>query len=366
MSLRIGLNIHNKARAGQERSADEKTYLPQFLKQLNPSAIVVMDNFAFAQDMHSALPNTIVIYRQYNENEGHLWKVITPEQYVINQRGITKPGMPLYVMNEPNSKADVQELKDRTKWMVRVIELLAASGDTCVIDNEGVGQPILTNFTENERWEAIKPLFDAFKRYPQMYWAIHPYWGPDGIRANDPQVAHHRAVETQLKLRGYDMPLLMFTETGRDARDGSKSNGWRSTGISEELYAAEIVKARNEFWTEPYIRGACVFVYGSTTETWRPFDIEQAKILHSALIAANVTAQPPPPVPVPVPPFELTALRALRQHVNQVANRTRQISLELAGMSDDLLKDVELLDALIKVKEVTTKALTIVPQPVKE
>lgn len=352
MTLRIGFNIHNKARGGQERSADEKTYLPSMLKQLNPSAIVVMDNFPFAQDMHAALPNTIVIYRQSNPAEGHLWKVISPEQYVINQKGITKPGMPLYILNEPDSKAPVDELAARTKWMVRVMEILAASGDTCVIDNEGVGNPVRINFSENDRWEAIKPLFDAFKKYPQMFWGLHTYWGKDGIRVNDDLVGYHRAIETDLKKRGYDMPPIILTEIGRDSRDGSKTNGWRSTGVSEEMYAAEIAKARNEFWTEPYIRGACGYCYGSTTNQWLPFDTEQAKILHSALIALNATAAPVPPdkPPVPVPPFdfELSVMQVLYQHINAVAHRTRQVSLQLANISDDLLKDALLLDALIK------------------
>lgn len=53
----------------------------------------------------------------------------------------------------------------------------------------------------------------------------------------------------------------------------------------------------------------------------------------------------------PPPPIQLQALKTLREHVNTVANRTRQMSLELAGMSDDLLMDVALLDALIAALE---------------
>lgn len=51
----------------------------------------------------------------------------------------------------------------------------------------------------------------------------------------------------------------------------------------------------------------------------------------------------------PAPPAaELTALKLLHAHVTQVATRTRSMSLELAGISDDLLKDAELLETLIK------------------
>lgn len=301
-TLRLGLNIHNKARGGQDRSAAEKDYLPTFLRQLNPSAIVVMDDFALAQGLYAMLPNTIVIYRQYNQNEGGLWQVIAPEQYVINQTGITKPGMPLYVLNEMDSKAPPDQLNAACKWMARVMELLAVKGCTGVIDNEAPGQPTLAWFTDDVLWNAVKPLFDAFKKYPQMYWGLHPYWYSEDLQPTS-QSAIHRAIAPLLKKRGYDMPLVIFTETGRDALNGSKQNGWRSAGITEEQFAAEIIKARNTLWTENYIRGACIYCYGSTTERWQAFDVESAKILHSALIGANqVSVEIPTPAPVPPPP----------------------------------------------------------------
>lgn len=328
MSVRIGLNIHNKARIGQDRSAAEKEYLPQFLRQLNPSAIVVMDDFPLAQAMYASLQNTITIYRQYNPAEGHLWEVISPEQYVINQTGITKPGIPLYVMNEMDSKAPPAKLNTACKWMARVIELLAVKGCVGVFDNAGPRQPVLTWFTDDVLWEAVKPLFDAFKRYPQMYWGLHPYWERADLSPLDGS-AIHRQIEPLLKKRGYNMPLVIFTETGRDAADGGKRNSWRSAGISEEQYAAEIIKARNTLWTESYIRGACVYCYGSVDTKWGSFDIESNKVLHTALIGANAVSIPtPPPQPPPVvvvpPPTQSTAEAALK-HIAALWTERQQI-----------------------------------------
>lgn len=303
-TLRIGVNLHPKARAGQERSAAEKIYLPQFLRQLNPSAIVVMDDFPLAQDLHSALPQTIVIYRQYNPAEGHMWKVISPEQYFANQRGISKPGMPLYVLNEPDSKMPIDDLRASINWLVRVMDIYASAGLSICAHNLGAGHPDYSWFTDNVKWAAVKPLFDAMRRYPMHFWALHPYWGQLGLRPEDGQSARHREIERLLKARGYDMPPVLFTETGRDKYGDSNTSGWRSTGITEEAYAAEIVTARNTLWTESYIRGATVFCYGSTTEQWRSFDIEDAKILHTALIGANQSAPPQqPPKPDPIPPI---------------------------------------------------------------
>ena len=304
MSLRIGVNIHNKARGGQDRSAEEKIYLPQFLRQLNPSAIVVMDDLPLAEALHTMLTNTIVIYRQYSEAEGHMFKAVpSPADYVQRQRGLLKPGMPLYVMNEWDSKAGIEQLSAGAKWMAGVMDVLAVTGDVAVIDNEGPGQPDYAWFTDNAKWEAVKPLFDAFKRHPQMYWGLHPYWGSMGLRPEDGQSARHRDIERLLKARGYSMPNVIFTELGRDTYGGGKANGWRSTGISEEQFAAEIIQARNTLWTEPYIRGACVYCYGATTERWRAFDVEPAKILHTALIGANAVSIPTPPTPEPEPPI---------------------------------------------------------------
>lgn len=446
MSLRIGLNIHNKARGGQERSAEEKRYLPEFLRKLNPSAIVVMDDLPFAEAMYATLPNTITTYRQYNPVEGHLWKVIAPEQYFINQKGISKSGIPLYCMNEPDSKAPVADLRDQTKWLVRVMELYAAAGLSLVVDNLGAYHPDFSWFTDLEKWAAVKPLFEAFKRFPMHFWGLHPYWSPDGLHPERGGVARHKDIEQHLKALGMDMPPVIFTEMGRDQYgENDTRNGWRSTGISEEAYGAEIEEAQTTLWTEPYIRGACLFCYGSTEEKWRTFDIENAGVLHSILIAAN-TKQTPTPAPtlpafpsdfderavpgvaiiqglavnirqrpttgapvigtllmhvpgryiplsalrpdeqvslrvdgttalwqpvalgnnkgvrgwawtgglrwdaVPIP-FELQAMKLLHERMTAAAHRTRQISLELAGISDDLLKDSALLAALIDVRE---------------
>lgn len=58
---------------------------------------------------------------------------------------------------------------------------------------------------------------------------------------------------------------------------------------------------------------------------------------------------PPPPDPDPLPPpLDLTALTLVYNNVLSASNRTRKLSLELASISDDLNKDAELLDAILK------------------
>lgn len=137
------------------------------------------------------------------------------------------------------------------------------------------------------------------------------------------------------------MPSVIFSETGIDSFGGSKTNGWRSTGMSEETYAAQIIEARNTLWTEPYIRGVCVYCYGSSTDRWVQFDIESAKVLHSALIAANGVSIPTPPPPVVTPPpiivtpvpDSLARVRALWAERHELEARLMALDAEL----DDLL-----------------------------
>lgn len=56
-----------------------------------------------------------------------------------------------------------------------------------------------------------------------------------------------------------------------------------------------------------------------------------------------------------IPPFNLQVLTVLYNDLIKASNRTRQMSLELAAISDDLLKNSELLDVMIKANESTNK-----------
>lgn len=76
---------------------------------------------------------------------------------------------------------------------------------------------------------------------------------------------------------------------------------------------------------------------------------QRMEAYHPAVSGSTTPPSNPPPVPVPpAPPAELQVLRMMREDAARIATRTRQMSLELAGLSDDLLKDVALLDALLK------------------
>lgn len=87
---------------------------------------------------------------------------------------------------------------------------------------------------------------------------------------------------------------------------------------------------------------------GSINALWIPIALNQADNGRGWVWAGAVSWKA-------IPPFETTALILLYNNVLKASTRTRQMSLELATISDDLLKDADLLDALIKSSESTVK-----------
>lgn len=57
---------------------------------------------------------------------------------------------------------------------------------------------------------------------------------------------------------------------------------------------------------------------------------------------------PPPTTPPAIPAALLAGVRVMREDALRVATLTRRMSLELAGYSDDLTRDIALLDAVLK------------------
>lgn len=86
---------------------------------------------------------------------------------------------------------------------------------------------------------------------------------------------------------------------------------------------------------------------GEHTGLWQPVRIDSISgsvvkgWVFSPLLTWGATA----------PAYELQALKMLREHLSNYAQRTRQIGLELSSLSDDALRDVSLLDALISLRE---------------
>lgn len=318
--MKFGINLHPTIK-GQQFSSAQKTYLAQFLGKLNASANLVMDNWESALAYKQMTPKNIVVFRKFHPREGDLWNLLTPEQWHEGMRAYTDPNIVLYCCNEPTTYVLKADMEKKVKWLVRVMELFGNEGNSLVVDNVGTGHYDYTWFTDDDKWLIVKPLFDAFKRCPKMYWGLHEYFSYRGLEIGNGRVGRHAEMARLLKLRGYDMPPVLLTEVGCDQIDDTGKRGFKNS-MTENQYAAALTDAQRSTWYAPYIKGAMIYSYGSSTTEWETFDISDSLVLHAVLIAANAVTSipepappPPPPDPVPVPPTPPTTDTALQRMI---------------------------------------------------
>ena len=298
--MKLGLNVHPTIK-GQQPSSAQKTYRTQFLGRLNASANLFMDDWDSALAYKQMMTKNIVVFRKFHPREGDLWNLLTPEQWHEGMRAYTDPNIVLYCLNEPTTYVLKSDMEKKVKWLVRVIELFGNEGNSLVVDNVGTGHYDYTWFTDDDKWQIIKPLFDVFKKYPHMFWGGHEYFSYRGLEIGNGRIGRHTEMARLLKLRGYDMPPVLLTEVGCDQIDDSGKRGFKNS-MTENQYAAALTDAQRSTWYAPYIKGAMIYSWGSSTTEWESFDMSDSMVLHAVLIAANAVTETPPSVPIPTPP----------------------------------------------------------------
>lgn len=299
--MRLGFNIHEKI-LGQEYSAAQKTYLATLLTRLNPSAILVMNNFDWALAYKRLIPKSIVLFRQYNKDvEGALWDNQSAKQYFTNTLNRHDPNIVLYVGNESQSYILKAEMQKAVAWWVELIGLFRDANLSLCLPNWGVGHPDLTWFTQDDKWAVMKPLIDAVKSHPGAYLGLHEYFSYRGVEIGNGRVGRHADIAKALKARGYDMPPVLLTELGCDQIDDTGKRGFKHS-MSDNAYAAMLTDCQRSTWNVDYIKGGMIYSYGSVTTEWESFDISDSLVLHGSLVAANMSVGNPPSVPIPTPP----------------------------------------------------------------
>lgn len=305
--MKLGVNIHPKARGGQDYSAEEKSDLTEFLDDLDADAILIMDNYEWAKAYAARLPQTKVVFRPYHPAEGHLYDLthedgrpLTPHDYYVGRKEFQNPNLILYVLNEPSTKVDNATMKRRITWLVALMDLYGADKQPLVVDNVGVGHYDYSWFTDDTKWAIIKPLFDTLRRYPFMFWGLHEYFSYQGLAVGNGRVGRHKEIARLLAVRGYDMPPVLLTEVGCDQIDDTGKRGYVNS-MSDLAYGGFLVEGQLGSWSAPYIKGAMVYCYGSTTREWYDtFDLQgtRAEKTRSMMIASNGADH----IPVPPPP----------------------------------------------------------------
>lgn len=328
MTAKIGIQIHPvfTQANGQTRaySAQEKTDLDNFLLQAQPSSIIVLNDFGWAQRFANMLPNTKVIFRKQHDRDGDFWnlttqdgKPYTPQMHFEGTHEHHDPRIMLNLSNEgmgktvysDDGKPDYAAITKMINWLVRCMDIFGAAGIALVTPNWGVGLPDIQWFkADAPEWPLIRPLFEAFKRWPIHAMGIHTYWRKEGFEDDD-YLNRPRDVAAALEALGYPVRSMQITEYGIDAIDGHPGpwmDAYGDTEDGQKEYARLLVKGQRENLNLPFIHGIDIFPWGCYPK-WTRYDISKAKRIQETMISSNLNLpiealHPPPPPPTPPEP----------------------------------------------------------------
>lgn len=321
MTARIGIQIHPVFTQANKQtraySAQEKTDLDSFLLQLQPSSILVLNDFSWAVRFATMLPNTKVIFRKEHPRDGDFWglttedgKPYTPQMHFEGTREHHHPRIMLNLSNEgmgktvntPDGKPDYAAITKMVNWLVGCMDIFGAAGVALVTPNFGVGLPDMKWFkADAPEWPLLRPLFEAFKRWPIHALGIHAYWRKDGFTTDD-YMNRPRDVAAALDKLGYPVRSMHVTEYGIDAIDGHPGpwmDSYGDTEAGQKEYARLLVKGQRENLNLPFVDGIDTFVWGCYPR-WPRYDISKAKHIQDEMIASNMNM----PIPSTPPPLD--------------------------------------------------------------
>lgn len=311
MTSIIGYNIHSTLTYGRGYSADEQTKFWQHLERLQPESLLFMDNLDWARQAKKLLPSCIVVHRRWRANDGALHLNTSPQWFYDTYAHDAEGGIVVQCLNEPSGYDKLTQL---ASWCASVMEKFAAAGLALALPNFGVGHPDLNKLLD------LTVLWEAFKKYPQHYFASHEYATYRGMTYTDAthkrdvvpwRVGRFKIIVDYVKTRfDYDLSVLV-TEFGIDSSfypdDIKEKRGWRDAGITEIEYANQLIKAANEVYNVPNVKGLHIFSFGNTgkkgTESdWQSHDVSFLGDFQRTLedYSARRIEQSTPPLPPPM------------------------------------------------------------------
>jgi hypothetical protein len=319
---KLGINIHpvytQSNKQTRAYSAEEKTALDAFLLQAQPSTITVLNDFGWALRFSAMLPNTKVSFRKQHDRDGDYWTLTnadgtpyTPRQHFEGTKEHQRTNIRLHLSNEPMGKTMYADdgtpqytaIAATINWHVGCMDLFGAAGIPLVVMNWGVGLPDIQWFKATApEWSLIRPLFEAFKRWPLHTLGMHVYWRKDGFLEDD-FVNRPRDVHDALKALGYDV-RMQITEYGSDAIGGHPGpwmDAYGDTDAGQKEYVRLLVKGQRENLNLPYIDGIDTYSWAGYPR-WPRYDISKAQLIQDTIISSNLNVPTPAPVPVPDPP----------------------------------------------------------------
>lgn len=312
----IGFNVHSTLTYGRAYSDVEKHRMWEFFERLQPASLLFLDNLDWAREAKRRLPKTIVVFREYRQNDGQFFKNMSAQQFYDSHIRFGEGGVVVSVMNEPtgygeqNSPDDLERI---ASFMAAVMDKFGAAGVSIVGPEFGVGHP------DTNRLSELEAMWQAFKRWPLHYYGSHEYGTYRGMTYTDNthrrdvvpwRVGRFEAIANYCQTSLGYVPPMLINEFGIDssfyADDIKTKRGWRDAGLSEEQYAHQLIDAAKGIYNKPYIKGLNIFSHGNTGrqgagDDWKTHDVSFLSAFQRELETYSRGNTPPTPTPVPTP-----------------------------------------------------------------
>lgn len=317
---KISYNIHAQV-------IKDATRLKQHLLKINPTVVLFLDGLGAAKETKAALPNTIVIHRNYGVTNGdddvHI--KITPQRWMELRAKESEGDIYLYTSNEP---AFDQKC---IQWHVDLMELAAKQGVKLVIGNWAVGNP------GPDDWGQAKRMLELLDQHRDLFiLGLHEYacgivtsglyggypnnagvqpgtaggqdlvpkdkWPKDVSKITMWHCGRFHFLLNYCQKNNIKPPRIILTEHGMDdvsdikgwaekldkTANYSSIRGWKSlrsqwdkwfnpVGWSAERgYFEQLAWADQVIYHNSVVEGQCVFSWGHTSDVWEQFDVAEA------------------------------------------------------------------------------------------
>lgn len=402
MTTLIGDNVH-----AQNMSDADKTAYLELVRSNQPTLEVVMDSFTLAKQIQDASPNTIVIHRDYMGVGGddNLCQNMTPADWLTLQRNKGDFRIYRYTCNESGWNQQVID------WHIQLLKLNATNPiplKVCIL-NLGVGQPRPEEWQQGKELLQLASQYKAWCLIGLHEYAggiitsgfiggapddthhanfIPVENWPTPLQAKDMTMWHmgrFKFLNLYCTSQNIPLPRIAITEWGFDhlgdidawlktlqmTAPYTSIRGWKSIKeqwakwfvshgwSAERAYIEQLQYAFKTIYENTNVVGMAIFCAYLTNSDWEQFDISKADEFqkwHTAY-ATIVTPPPiviPPIVTPPTPPavktvtIPLSLLISIRSELQGDVDILRREAIRLGTISDDLSKDLDILDSIIR------------------
>lgn len=260
----------------------------KFLKQLNPSVVVVavdqMDHFNRVLETQDALPTTKIIARFIDEeHDGSLHLkpqasgdnrkyIVSPVDFLNTYGVFGKNGRSLYYFNEPSGEVNGDDITRLVSHCIETMDLAATPERdiSLTILNWSVGHPLLTadGLELDKRLDPI--LFKLNQHRERHLYGLHLY-APADLQG---RLNALKRTCDRLKI---SLPRIVVTEFGFDKSANDGKNGFKTRGYDGQSFAEwQVAQLRNIYkpWVESGdLLGLTTFIYGDDA-SWKNFNVE--------------------------------------------------------------------------------------------